>query len=302
MAARNYCFTVNNWTEEDQIYLRDIKAPVRGITWGREVGESGTPHLQGYVEFFRPMRITGIKKLGGPFATMWLGARRGSREQAIEYARKGDDWEEAGDLAVTQGYRSDLDHVRRDAADGGMREVTLYANMQQIAVAKAFLTYHEEPRDWETDVHWYWGETRAGKSRAAREATAKYDTFTKNDGSRWWDGYDGHEAVIIDDFRDSWWSLTEMLSLLDRYEKRVEVKGGWRQFKPRMIVVTSIHPPEHMYRIADEDAGQLRRRINVVTKFRCNEVGEGNTVPLPLPVRADNITDIEEVLADLLSG
>ena len=66
--------------------------------------------------------------------------------------------------------------------------------------------------------------------------------------------------------RDNWWSLIEMLRLLDKYECRVETKGGMRQFKPLKIVVTSIEPPKDIYRGVGEDIEQLLRRITLCTE------------------------------------
>lgn len=45
--ARNFCFTHNNYPNTD---LED-NLPCRYICYGREIGESGTPHLQGFVSF-----------------------------------------------------------------------------------------------------------------------------------------------------------------------------------------------------------------------------------------------------------
>lgn len=177
-----------------------------------------------------------------------------------------------------------------------MREVTLTGNMQQIRVAEKYLTYHEEPRDWEMEVEWYWGPTGSGKSRAARTKFADLDYYTKNTPTKWWNGYDGHEAVIIDDFRDSWWPITDMLSLLDRYERQVETKGGERQFRARRVIITSANPPSNCYRNCGEAVEQLLRRIGHVTEFR-NDVGGGNTEP----PRKDNVfTDLEAVYEGLI--
>jgi len=323
MVSRAYCFTLNNYTDDDVAQLTALINPVRYVCWGYEIAPSGTPHLQGYAEFTKTMRITGIKKLGGPFEKMHLTVRRGTRDQAKDYCAKGtqpkQEWDEFAKLgdgklgpnygigvnfvehgdwnAGGAGARNDLGKTRNIALTGGLREVTLTGNAQQIKVAEKFLTYHEEPRDWLTEVSWFWGPSGSGKSRTARENLKDNDVYVKNDNTKWWDGYDGHEAVIIDDFRDSWWSLTEMLSLLDRYEKRVEVKGGWRQCKPRKIIITSIHPPESMYVRADEDAKQLIRRLSFVTKF-CNEVGGVILMP-PEPItngveENDNLLTLEE--------
>lgn len=221
---------------------------------------------------------------------MHLECRIGTRTQARDYCAEDGIFTEVGDFEKCgQGCRNDLDITRQRAMDGGMREVTLTSNMQQIRVAEKFLTYHEEPRDWKPIILWYWGPTGTGKSREARNNTEPSDTYTKNTPTKWWNGYDRHEDVIIDDFRDSWWSLTEMLSLLDRYERQVETKGGERQFVPRKIIVTSAHSPTTMYMGCGEDREQLLRRIDVVTEFR-NEVG-GVTLEPP--------DYLEELLAQL---
>ena len=149
-----------------------------------------------------------------------------------------------------------------------MRHVTSFYNAQQIRVAEKFLTYNEEPRDWKCDVKVYWGGAGVGKSRRCRDEEKDADIYTKNDGTMWWDGYDAHEVVIIDDFRPSWWKLTEMLSLLDRYEKKVQFKGGYRQFKPRRIYVTSNAHPKEWYAGCEWNAvEQLLRRIDVIEEI-----------------------------------
>jgi hypothetical protein len=59
-----------------------------------------------------------------------------------------------------------------------------------------------------------------------------------------------------------------MLRLLDRYECLIEVKGGFRQFRSRQIVVTSIFSPEVMYAKASEDMNQLVRRIDEIIELK----------------------------------
>nr|WCR62244.1 MAG: replication associated protein [ssDNA virus sp.] len=253
--SRNYCFTLNNYSEEEYQFMLSMGTY---CIIGREVGESGTSHLQGYIEFKSPTRFDTLKNRS-PRAH-WE-ARKGSQEQAVNYCKKDGMFEERGEMK-NQGSRGDLDAVRQNAASEGMRHITRYCNVQQIRVAEKFLTYNEEPREWKPEVTWIHGPTGTGKSRKARELLE--DPYTKNDGTKWWEGYDAHEDVIIDDFRDSWWSLTEMLSLLDRYEKRVEYKGGSRQFKARRIVITCCRHPGLCYTGTGEDIAQLLRRIDKI--------------------------------------
>lgn len=260
MAGRNWCFTINNWSEEDVAEIE--KCDFKYCIYGKEIGKEGTHHLQGYIEFTKVYKMGTIKKL---LTRAHLEQRKGTKEQARDYCKKENNFTELGEWGQ-QGKRTDLDKIRTIALEEGMRNVTSIGTMQQINVAKAFLTYNEEPRNWETEVIWLWGKTGTGKSRLAREICNMDDCFTKNENSKWWDGYDAHEYVIIDDFRDSWWSLTEMLSLLDRYEKKVEIKGGTRQFKPKKIIVTSCMSPANCYRNVGEEIQQLMRRVTEVTE------------------------------------
>lgn len=232
------------------------------IIFGRETAPTtGTPHLQGYAEASTKLSLLQMKLIFGPLSSIHLEPRRGTQSQAIEYCKKENNWSESGTMK-NQGARTDLCQTRSLALRKGLRGVaSSVKNYQAIRLAEVFLTYHEEARDWKPEVWWLWGPTGTGKSHKAREICST-DAYTKSDASKWWPGYDQHAEVIIDDFRDSWWSLTEMLRLLDRYECKVEYKGGYRQFMPKKIVVTSCMDPKDCYKNTGESINQLLRRID----------------------------------------
>lgn len=83
-----YCFTLNNYTE---IEIEDIKKfcsnSSKGWIIGKEVGESGTPHLQGYINLNQKMRITQLKKING-FEKAHFEECKGSEQQNINYCSK----------------------------------------------------------------------------------------------------------------------------------------------------------------------------------------------------------------------
>lgn len=258
-------FTKNNADEDAWGSLRiTLNSHCKYWVVGHEIAPTtGTPHLQGYCEFSSPRYFNAVTKL---LTGCHVEVRKGTREQATEYCKKGGQYEEHEDGFQPQGKRNDLCFfpTMREAAEQS-------ASYQAIKMNQAKLEYLEAPRDWKPEVYWYYGETGTGKSRKARWTATQLDRdaqiFTKNEGSKWWNGYDAHEVVIIDDFRDSWWSLTEMLRLLDRYEAKVECKGGMRQFKPKVIIVTSAFAPSTLYQSTGECVKQLTRRIDHVELF-----------------------------------
>ena len=67
---RKWCFTINNYTEEDEQNLLDELTPDKVVyaIVGREKGESGTPHLQGYVYFKRRLKMSTAKATLGKTA------------------------------------------------------------------------------------------------------------------------------------------------------------------------------------------------------------------------------------------
>lgn len=88
MRTQYVCFTKNNWTPFDLLYLRSL-VPSEQATyscWGMETAPStGTRHLQGYIELPNRLRIAGLRKL---LPGCHIEARRGSAEQARNYCSK----------------------------------------------------------------------------------------------------------------------------------------------------------------------------------------------------------------------
>ena len=110
-------------------------------------------------------------------------------------------------------------------------------------------------------MYWFYGPTGSGKSRCAEEMFP--NAYWAMSTGKWWEGYDGQEVVIINDYRKDFCKFHELLNLLDRYPYRVECKGGSRQFTSKTIVITTpLSPEETWENRTSEDLGQLLRRID----------------------------------------
>jgi len=118
--SRNFSFTCNNYSDEDQEYIASLD--YRYVVFGREVGASGTPHLQGTIVFGDARTVRKV-------ATLMPGCHvevTRNLEASIKYSKKEKDFSEYGD-APLQGRRSDLqaaiEEVQKGMSLKGMRQL-----------------------------------------------------------------------------------------------------------------------------------------------------------------------------------
>jgi hypothetical protein len=276
---RSYCFTLNNYTTEDEQRIQDIDA--KYLVYGREVAPTTqTQHIQGYIQFHNPRSFNSTKKSLGKAAH--LEQAKGNAEQNRRYCIKQDDnFFEKGDIQ-TQGKRTDLDKIREIVKDTNKMSdvVEVATSYQSVKMAECILKYKEKPRNWKPMVYWFYGSTGTGKTRNAIDLFQN-DCYIKSNNDKWFEGYDAHERVLFDDFRSSTLPFHFLLQLLDRYACRVECKGSTRQFLAKHIIITTPYHPETMYR-TNEDVMQLIRRIDKIENFDKNNTFVNLQNPEPI--------------------
>lgn len=112
MQSKRWCFTINNYSEEE---YSSITFGEYGMLQGEIAPETGTKHLQGFCVFPTNQRLSALKKL---HATAHFEVMRGTVKQNIEYVTKSTSadplapprsWGEIPDS--DQGSRSDLTQV-----------------------------------------------------------------------------------------------------------------------------------------------------------------------------------------------
>lgn len=300
---RAYVFTINNPVESDHTAVAGLGEVSRYYCVAPEVGEGGTSHLQGYVAFINQRALGSVSRL---LPRAHLEPANGSAEENRRYIfgpyeKNGKtkpanpEAEECGELPQ-QGKRKDIEDIKDALRDGKrLREIIDdVKNYQGLQFAEKAIKYYEPPRAEKPYVEWYYGPTGTGKSFTAFDTFKEKEYYVAMETSKWWEGYDGHKFVIIDDMRGDFAKYHVLLRLLDRYEVRVETKGGSRQFVATNIIITSAKSPRDTFLgKTDEDLQQLLRRIDVVKYF-----APGPFNPVAQAVSEQSI-DIGELLQDV---
>jgi len=238
--SKNWCFTINNPTDEDMIPLVD-NPKIKYIIVGKEKGEQGTEHAQGFVIFHGNQRMSAVKKL---MPRAHLEMARGSAEQAADYCKKDGDYREEGEMPMSKKRQGECEQERWKK----IKELAQSGNLEEID-PKIYVTHYrtltaiakDHPRKQENlpelQNEWYWGTTGTGKSRKAREENP--DAYIKN-CNKWWDGYNDQDVVIIEDIDAGHECLGHHLKLwTDHYPFLAETKGGSKMIRPKKIIFTS---------------------------------------------------------------
>jgi len=276
--SRNWCFTINNPSNDEFDFPTNCKLLIAN----REVGASGTPHYQGYVEFNTSVALSHLRNWNG---RGHYEIRKGNQYDAIRYCIK--DYL-SDDNSAIWGFDVSLDALEgfglvSSGLDKSLTPVQLLDTLNKTKVSKltqlkllideghtdkeladydfdnwcrshralgAYRLLCVAPRNWEMNVTVIYGPTGTGKSKFCNESFE--DVYWKQRG-KWWDNYAHQNTVVLDEFY-GWLQWDVLLRLCDRYPLMVETKGGQIQFASKEIVFTSNTLPQAWYKNVYFDA------------------------------------------------
>lgn len=267
-----WCFTTNNPTIAEE---EALKAYARGdactyLIYGRERGDNGVPHFQGYVEFGNRQRLTAIKKIPA-FRRAHLEPRRGTGAEAARYCKKDGDFVEFGEIKVTkQGRRTDLEEIKRKIDAGASSVDIADAHFSQWVIYRrsfdAYVDLKKTPQSRpELKVYVLCGASGTGKSSYVFSRHPEC-WISSNPVLRWFDGYTGQSTALIDDFNGEC-PFRFLLRLLDIYPMRVEVKGGHVAWNPTLIYITTNRAIDEWYG-GERDCAPIQRRVKKVIRMQ----------------------------------
>lgn len=266
--AKRWTITINNPTDEEINWILSTPVgrehPISYLIFARETAPTtGTPHLQGYIETTKRLRTRGVTSLGVGLHRAAVFNSKGSADDNIKYCSKdGDILRISGDVR-SQGERSDLDRIRTLISEGASDLDIANANFASwCRYRRSFAEYRRllEPRNLReclrTMVHV--GPTGIGKTYSVFQCEP--DLYPWPGAGLWFDGYSNQPAVLFDDFDGSGVPYEYLLRLLDMYPLQVPVKGGFTEWNPVRIYITTNVPIEQWYRDRS-DIKALQRRI-----------------------------------------
>ena len=274
-ARKDWVFTLNNYTDDEVGILNGVledATKCRYGVYGREVGESGTPHLQGFVQFVNRKRPNQVSALLG-IRRLHCEARRGTPDEAATYCKKDGDFIEFGQMSrpgvanklqLTEMVESrvagcDSDKMMED--DGGQyvmhkrkvddvaEEIMKNSSKKKVehmftgAVLRPWQEALEEYLRGDVDsrsIIWCWEPIgNVGKSWFATYCAVKHDAIVFGNGKsadiKY--AYRGQRIVIFD------LSRTQMERV--NYQVIEDIKNG-RYFSSKYVSEMRVYAPPHV--------------------------------------------------------
>lgn len=267
---RCWVFTINNYTVDDTEAVHALGDKAAYVSVGSEVGDKGTPHYQGFVMFDTLKAFKQVKAL---LQRAWIApkAKLSTFNQAIDYTQKDNTFYERGTRpidAVVKGEQNReraarnlkavmekrYDDVDPDVLCCQLRNYEYAAARLKAARAGAPATLQGP-----LDNYWVYGAAGVGKDTFVNQMAPH--AYLKDPDTRWWDGYDGQEDVIIRDLGPDH-DPRVVKVWADRYPFPAEVKGSTLgDIRPKRMFVTTNYAPDEVYEPPELDAVERRFQI-----------------------------------------
>jgi len=233
----------------------------------RERGAEGTVHWQLFAAFTKRIRLAGVKACIGN--GHWEPTRSEAAEEYVfkEDTAIPDTRFELGSKKFNNNSATDWKKLRDLAKQGKLAECLDIAPEPTIRhygalkhIARDFMSKPDDLQD--VCGVWIYGPPGVGKSYKVRQ---DYQDLYSKMANKWWDGYQGQQAVLIDDLDLSHKCLGHHLKIwADRYSFLAESKGHALHVRPSHIIVTSNYKPDDIWTEDSALLDAIKRRFNFI--------------------------------------
>jgi len=264
--SRGWCLTINNPTTLDHDSIVEYASTLAYAIVGAEFGEmENVLHYQIYLYHKNPVAFSSMKKR---FPRAHIEKAQGSPSQNKTYCAKEGNFTEWGECplgavgkSVTLAERAARNaellsgRINDLVADGivSVMSVPALKKARDILQTESLCPLNQTS----CKGVWIHGAPSTGKSHWVRE---KYGSslFIKQQ-NKWWDGYNGEENVLLDDFDFA--GLGHLMKIwTDRYGCSGEIKGGTINLAFKRFFITSNYTPQEIWKDDDMMARAISSR------------------------------------------
>lgn len=276
LKKRHFLFVINNPEPDDYTAVSDMfnTGIIRYIIYAQEHFniKDKTPHLQGYLQFKECSR-TGlwIKNFLARAHIEWC---KGSHAQNRNYClglTKGKEPADPNDVTEFGTFKPDCQGQKFAAVKRKLDQGVTMGELAQdhfglyCRYHKSFKRYKKDTiprRRWKTEVIVLFGTPETGKSRTFWD---KYpDGNAMEYVNSFWSDYCGEEQVLWDDFNPNDIPREQFLKLTDRYPMKIRQIGGWSEWSPKVLYISTNYDPQYWYGVSDK---AVQRRITQVITY-----------------------------------
>jgi hypothetical protein len=251
---------------------------IRGGVIARELHEDGTPHIHVYLLLEAEYCCRN--------ARYWdLGSYHGNYQHAksytavLQYVRKDKDYMEFGDLDLEAKLESKTHHrrylgkrlQRESLADLTDEFPELMFDYKKLKEAQLAYRQDKLPNPTHETARGTWIRGPPGSGKTHSVHTTESDLYIKAQ-NKWWDGYTGQKAVLLDDFDQQGECLAHHMKIwADKWPAQGEVKGGHVPLTYDRLIVTSNFTIDQAFKNTDpETIKALHRRFKKIHKMDHN--------------------------------
>lgn len=241
----------------------------------REIGKSGRPHIQGFIEFKHSKTISAAKK-AMKLSKGWLKIPRGTKYECVKYC-----FEETGHKVLIH-HNEENTPKETDARDStnqwelitkmmvegkGEYEIMVefpgtYARAS-TGIQKMLFNYHAQTINQyrEIEVTYLWGPSGSGKTRSILQGNEN-TVYRVTDYKHPFDNYRGEPVLVFEEFRGQV-SIDDMLNYLDCYIHQLPCRyankvSQWN----KIYLITNIPLCDQYIHAEEETLAALYRRIH----------------------------------------
>lgn len=240
----------------EALMLKLSGKPIKGAVVCRELHKDGTPHIHAYVLLENLFNCQN--------AHFWdINGHHGNYQKARDitavsaYIKKDGDFIEFGTIDWKEKLDAKKEHRRalgkkmldpattlKDMLEADPA-LALDADRVQKALAACKQAFIQPCETEDVKGIWILGKAGVGKSHLVRDLEKSLYIKSQN---KWWDGYVGEKAVLIDDFDKQGACLSHYMKIwTDKWGCKGEIKGAMLPLGFERFYVTSNYSPEEIF-------------------------------------------------------